>query len=472
MAEYFKQIKGKLVKCEKDQWFEKNKFYRYGQRVKTPYYSEEVPKCRLCGSELRIMKKGKSALILSCTNDYCITNAKIKGDNCLKAFLPEEMYQEILSNRKKHSYFDKNYLINIKGLTPEEAEKFITDAKKKISEKNKGKNNEYYRKKYGDEYIQNKIKKKKLNSKVCAEYWINKGYSEEEAVQQVSKIQKENSSKRTKQNTETKEDRIAKYGKEATEKFYREKSVLCIEYWLKRGYTEKYGRKKISEYQAKNSKKVKNRVNTKSVEYWLNKGYNLQEAEQIISDSQHTFSLEKCLKKYGEENGLKLWKERQNKWQKTLHENKNLHVGYSKISQDLFKELENTYDNDERDYIFYGSKNREFTIRKNNKTYVYDFTDLKNRKIIEFNGDIYHGNPSLFKENDTPNPFKKETTSKELWEFDKTKKEVAESEGFEELVIWENEYKKNKQKIIEYCKNFLLCKNQNKQQKNSPKVGL
>ena len=35
MAEYFKQIKGKLVKCEKDQWFEKNKFYRYGQRVKT-----------------------------------------------------------------------------------------------------------------------------------------------------------------------------------------------------------------------------------------------------------------------------------------------------------------------------------------------------------------------------------------------------------------------------------------------------
>ena len=142
-----------------------------------------------------------------------------------------------------------------------------------------------------------------------------------------------------------------------------------------------------------------------------------------------------------------------------MQEFRNIEV---KKFRDLFKELENTYYNDERDYIFYGSKNREFTIRKNNKTYVYDFTDLKNRKIIEFNGDIYHGNPSLFKENDTPNPYKKETTSKELWEFDKTKKEVAESEGFEEIIIWENEYKKNKQKIIEYCKNFLLCKNQNK----------
>ena len=34
------------------------------------------------------------------------------------------------------------------------------------------------------------------------------------------------------------------------------------------------------------------------------------------------------------------------------------------------------------------------------KLYIYDFVDLNKRKIIEFQGDIYHVNPKLFNEFD------------------------------------------------------------------------
>lgn len=464
MAEFYKQVNGELVKCEYEKWFKDNKLYRYGTTLKEPYYSEDIPKCGLCGSELKIMKKGKSALILCCTNEECITNKTTYGDNKLKAFLPDEIYQRILEKRKqnKHSYYDKDYLINIKGLTEEEAEEYIIKHKKRCSEINKGKTNEYYKEKYGEEYVKNRTNKNKIKNKLCIEFWLNKGLTEEEGRKEISNIQSKNSKKVKNRKHETKEERIAKYGEKEAEKHFKERSHFCVEYWLKKGYTYEEATNNISDLQSNNSKKVKNRTSTKCVDYWLKKGYSKEEAKAIIAKSQSTFTLQKCIGKYGQENGLKKWKDRQNKWQKTLHDNKNLHVGFSNVSQELFNILTNFYDEEEKDYIFYGSKNREFTIRKNDKTYVYDFTDLKNRKIIEFNGDIYHGNPKLFNENDKPNPFKKQMTAKELWEFDTFKKQIAESEGFEELIIWENDYKNQKEQIIEQCKNFLLCKNQNK----------
>lgn len=464
MAKCYKQIKGELVECINDEWFKNNKYYRYGNSIKTPFYSENIPTCRLCGSELKIMKKGKSALILACLNENCDTNKFVHGDYKLKAFLPKEEYNEILKKRKenRHSYYDKNYLINIKGMSEKDADDYIEKNKKNISEKNKGKTNDFYREKYGEEFVNEKTKRNKIKNIRCIEYWLNNGYSEEEGKKKISEIQKKSSSKSKPPKLPTKKELTDKFGKEYADKFFKEKSKWSIEYWLKRGYDEKYAKEEIKKLQSNNSKKRKKYVTTKTIDYWLEKGYTEEEAKKNISESQKTFSLEKCITKFGKEEGLKKWEERQKKWQKTLHESHNMHVGYSKISQELFEIIEKFYEEDERDYIFYGSKNREFTIRQNEKTYVYDFTDLKNRKIIEFNGDIYHANPNIFNEKDRPNPFKKEKTSKEIWDFDKNKKNVAEDNGFEELIIWENDYKNNKQQVIEQCKQFLLCRNQNK----------
>ena len=73
--------------------------------------------------------------------------------------------------------------------------------------------------------------------------------------------------------------------------------------------------------------------------YWLNKGYSNEEAVKLRSERQNTFSLEKCLKKHGEENGRKIFVQRQNNWQKSLYKNGKLKSGYSEVSQELFLKL-------------------------------------------------------------------------------------------------------------------------------------
>jgi hypothetical protein len=52
--------------------------------------------------------------------------------------------------------------------------------------------------------------------------------------------------------------------------------------------------------------------------YWLNKGFNEDEAKVKQSERQKTFSLKKCIKKYGPIEGYTVWLNRQVKWQKTL----------------------------------------------------------------------------------------------------------------------------------------------------------
>ena len=87
--------------------------------------------------------------------------------------------------------------------------------------------------------------------------------------------------------------------------------------------------------------------------------------------------------------------------------------------------------------------------------YKYDFTDLKNKKMIEFNDDVYHANPLLYNENDKPHPYRKRWTSKFIWENDKDKIDLAKKYGFDVLTIWESDYKKDKEKVLQDCLKFL-----------------
>lgn len=451
---YYYQKSGKLLPFTDKKWISENHYYRYGSLNKKPYYSEEIPRCNLCGSELNIMKKGKTGLILSCTNPDCKTNHTKKSVDCkLIAFLPKEYYETIKQKRKDnhHSYYDIDYLVNTKGMSKQDAEEYIEKHKKIISDSNTGHNKKYFIEKYGEETY---TKNLKLRNELCVEYWINKGYSLEEAKKIISEKQSKRAQKNPHYTSVNKQYLITKIGEENVEKFFRERSHFCVEYWLKMGYSEKESREKIHKIQSNNSKQVKNRVSAKTIDYWLNKGYSEKEAKEKLSDSQRTFSKEKCIEKYGEIEGLKLWKERQDKWQTTLHKSENLHVGFSKVSQELFKEIDNNLG--KNDYTFYGSKNHEYCIRKNGVNYIYDFTDLEHNKIIEFQGDIYHGNPDLFTENEHPNPFHQDKTCKDLWEFDAKKSLVANEHGFEVLQIWEKEYRENKDKIIDKSLKFIL----------------
>ena len=77
--------------------------------------------------------------------------------------------------------------------------------------------------------------------------------------------------------------------------------------------------KKIREVCDKNSISNKENGNTNTtIEYWLKQGYSEEEAKRRQSERQTTFSLEICIEKHGKEEGTRIWKERQDKWQKSL----------------------------------------------------------------------------------------------------------------------------------------------------------
>lgn len=59
-----------------------------------------------------------------------------------------------------------------------------------------------------------------------------------------------------------------------------------------------------------------NRSNT--VDYWQARGNTLKESKQLLSKRQSTFSLEKCIERFGDDKGLDIWKARQIKWLATL----------------------------------------------------------------------------------------------------------------------------------------------------------
>jgi hypothetical protein len=202
---------------------------------------------------------------------------------------------------------------------------------------------------------------------------------------------------------------------------------------------------------------IKDRLSTTQKEYWLKKGFNLEEAKLKVSERQKTFTLDLCIEKYGGEEGKKIYIDRQNRWQKSLMEGGNLKAGYSEISQELFYSILEYYPKSENlKKVYFSTKNSEYFISlKGGSFNVYDFTDLNKKKMIEYNGDLYHGNPLIYDKLDTPNPFRKYITAEEMWNKDSEKIRIANENGFEVLTIWDSEYKKDKEVTLQKCLTFL-----------------
>jgi hypothetical protein len=298
----------------------------------------------------------------------------------------------------------------------------------------------------------------KQRNRLCEEYWVNKGYSKEESKLEISKQQKK-SSKCVKTHH-------GKSKKMLREKGYSEEEIkrICLtpsntEFWVNKGYSENESKDIINKNQINAAKQVnfEKRIIPSNIEYWINKGYSKEESRQNVSEHQSTFSLDKCILKYGEENGKKRFTERQNKWLNSLLTNGNMVIGYSKISQDLFYKILEMYDISDRDKIYFATHNSEFKLdKKEGGVWLYDFTDIKNKKIIEFHGDMFHGNPKKYNSVDNPHPFRKHITAQEMWDKDKRKLDIAFENGFEVLIIWDSEYRwGNKQEIINKCVSFL-----------------
>jgi hypothetical protein len=153
--------------------------------------------------------------------------------------------------------------------------------------------------------------------------------------------------------------------------------------------------------------------------------------------------------KYGIEEGEKKYKEYLYKVAKR--------ESFSEMSQILFLQIEDMHSSK----IYYGiKKTGEFCIydKTNKKARFFDYVDTERKKCIEFNGNVYHANPKMYTENDRPNFFRKDLTSKDIWEEDNKKNELIVSRGYDLLIVWEKNFTENPQKVINECLLFLYGK--------------
>lgn len=203
----------------------------------------------------------------------------------------------------------------------------------------------------------------------------------------------------------------------------------------------------------------KNNNNPLRIDYYTSRGYSEEEAKKMLSERQCTFSLDTCIEKYGEEEGTKIFNTRQKKWINTLQAKPIEEIerinkakmmngrGYSNISQDLFKKLYIII-NSEYTEIYYATsdKSKEFAeymvhndITKNN--YFLDFYVKDNNKVIEFDGDYWHGEK---RGNQTR---------------DKKREAELNSLGYDKIFhVRERDYKVNPDKVVNECIEFIRKK--------------
>jgi hypothetical protein len=374
--------------------------YKYKNTIFT---SDKRPICNICNSNIDLRKSTRLEspiyVVEKCSNNDCIANNTKKLEIKWQAFLPKESYDIIKNNKKS--------------------------VKRTFSK----------------------------------EFWIKKGYTEEDAIKKVSEIQSANSKKFTGSRITNTKEYWRKKGLNEDEIKEKYSTNMNINFWIKKGFSEEEAKIKVFNHQSNAAKHIdyKNREVKGRTNYWTKRGFTEEEAKLKVIECQTTFSKEICIKKWGEEKGLEVFNERTNKWLNSLKENDNIFVGYSKISQELFDILDGLINDNE---FQYAKKGGEFKIkRENGGYYFYDFTDNKNKKIIEYNGDMYHGNPSFYLESDFPHPFRKEIEAKEIWEKDALKIKCANDNGYEVLIIWDSEYRskgiENKDALIKKCLNFL-----------------
>jgi G:T-mismatch repair DNA endonuclease (very short patch repair protein) len=82
--------------------------------------------------------------------------------------------------------------------------------------------------------------------------------------------------------------------------------------------------------------------------------------------------------------------------------------------------------------------NIEYSVNKFLFGYNYDII-FPERIILEIQGDFWHANPNIYKETDILNFPKRKRTAKEIWEYDKRKRQIAEKKGYKVIYIWETE---------------------------------
>lgn len=244
---------------------------------------------------------------------------------------------------------------------------------------------------------------------------------------------------------------------------YCEKQSISNSFEYKK---EKYGwsREQFNDYNKSRQVTLQNLV----------KRHGKSKGERIFKNycekQQYTNTLPYFIEKYGEEDGVKEYNRVCSEKAITLENMIRVHgkekghrVFYnfktsinkstvSNISQKFFEELEQLIEIENS--IYFKKCNKEFVIycENNKRQYLYDYYGKYNGKrfIIEFHGDIWHANPSIYSQNDIPFQFigEHQPTAKEIWEKDIQKEKCVLKREYQMLIVWESEYLNDKTKTL------------------------
>ena len=368
------------------------------------------------------------------TNEKCEKEAKLFRRSC--------NYQCI-------EYYEKNY--------PELSHEEHLELKKKLQlqkKQNKDTNIEYWKKRYPEKTIEEleqlRSKAAKIKNKQNLEYWINK-YPKKD-LEEVKKLYQEYyQSWLSHQEGWGKGDKNCNSKKNSTQEKRNSRSPRNIAFYERKypNLSHEEHLKLQHDFFEKNRLSIKNAIKSTNIEYYLNQSMSEEDAKIALRNRQATFTYEKCIRKYGEIEGNKIFSERQQKWLQSLHNNFQSN-GDGRSRQSLFA----------KNIISYCCKQLNIKVPKKEKyiywketkqAFAYDFA-FKN-KIIEFNGDFWHCNPKLY-DKDFFNKIKQQT-AQQIWEYDKIKQKCAEYYGYKVLTIWEYDYHSNEKETLIKCMDFL-----------------
>lgn len=94
----------------------------------------------------------------------------------------------------------------------------------------------------------------------------------------------------------------------------------------------------------------------------------------------------------------------------------------------------------------------KITIHYNKHWFFPDITDQRAGIIIEFYGDYFHANPNKYKSTDV---FYHNKTAQQIWDYDEKRQGELESIGYHVIIIWEQDYKNNKEGIFQRLNELL-----------------
>jgi DNA-binding transcriptional MerR regulator len=233
-------------------------------------------------------------------------------------------------------------------------------------------------------------------------------------------------------------DKNINHSSKTTELMRKERSPFSKDFYLKRGMVE-------DDRQSFIETALNGREFTTNIRYYLDRGFSLEDSKILLKDRQITFSLDKCINKYGPEAGLERWKKRQEKWLSNYKKQ-----NFSKISQKLFVEIYEIIKVDFKEIYFailddsknldLSGDNHEYAINLKNKIIKPDFFIKESNKIIEFDGVYWHKN--------NPENKKRETE----------RDNALTSNNFKILHVREDDYYKKPKEVINKCIDFIYEK--------------